>query len=115
VTLSNSTILRALHRPAPAAVSALAQVAVAPAVTLTVSPGSPVRVSGTVAPAKPAVIIEVRRRGRVIKRKPVAVAGGGAYAATVWVARRGDVVRAVTSADALNAAGASPAVTVSAA
>jgi hypothetical protein len=107
VALTYSTILRALHRSPPAAVSALAQVAVAPAITLALASGSPVRVSGTVAPAKRVVVIEVRRRGRVIKRKRVAVGPGGGFAATVWVARPGDVVRALSAADALNAAGAS--------
>jgi hypothetical protein len=110
-TLSYNTILRALHRPAPSAVSVLAQVAVAPEVGLSVSPGPPVRVSGTVTPAKPAVVIEVRRRDRLIKRKRVAVAGG-AFATTIWAAQAGDVVRAVTAADALNAPGASDALTV---
>jgi hypothetical protein len=113
-TLSTNAILRALHRPAPAAVSPLASVAVAPAVTVSVSPGPPVVVSGAVAPAKRAVVIEVRRRGRLVKRRRVPVGSGGAFAATVFVARPGDVVRAVTVADAVNAAGRSPAVAVSA-
>jgi hypothetical protein len=111
-TFTGNALLRALHRPAPAGVSPLAAVAVAPAVTLSVSSGPPVVVSGTVAPAKPAVVIEVRRRGRVVKRRRVAVGAGGAFSATVYVARPGDVVRARTVADARNAAGASSAVTV---
>jgi hypothetical protein len=112
VTLTGNALLRALHQAAPAAVSPLASAAVAPAVTLNVSSGPPVVVSGTVAPAKRAVVIEVRRRGRVVRRKRVAVSGG-AFAAVVWVARPGDVVRAVTPADVLNAAGVSPALAVS--
>jgi hypothetical protein len=109
LTLSASAALRMLHRDAPAAVSGVAQVAVAPAVTLTVSPGPPVQVSGTVAPAKPYVTIEVRRGRRVIKRKRVRVSGGQ-FTAVIAVARAGDVLRAITPADARNAAGASPAV-----
>ncbi len=111
LTLSASTALRTLHRAAPAAVSDVAQVAVAPAVTLTVAPGPPVQASGTVAPAKPYVTIEVRRRSRVVKRKRVAVIGGQ-FATAIAVARPGDVVRATTAADAVNAAGASPVVAV---
>jgi hypothetical protein len=111
LSLSYSAALRALHRPAPAAVSAVAEVAVAPAVTLTVVPGSPVQVSGTVAPPKSHVMIVVRRRGRVIKRKRVPVVAGR-YVSAIWVARAGDVVRAVTVADGLNAGGGSVAVAV---
>jgi hypothetical protein len=111
LTLIYSTALRALHRPAPAAVSAVAEIAVAPALTLSVAPGPPVQVSGTVAPSKPYVTIVVRRRRRAIKRKRVPVVQGR-YATTIWVARPGDVVRATTAADALNAAGGSAAVAV---
>jgi hypothetical protein len=113
-TLAYSTLLRALHRPAPAAVSPVAQVAVAPMVTLRVSAGPPVQVSGTVAPTKPAVTIEVRRQGRLIKRKRVPVVGGQ-FGSTIAVAKPGDVLRATTAADALNADGASPPAAVPAA
>lgn len=110
-TLSYNTILRALHRAAPAAVSVLAQIAIAPAVTLAVAPGPPVQVSGTVAPAKAHVTIEVRRGRRVIKRRRVAVTQGR-YSTAIAVARPGDVLRATTAADVLNAAGASAPATV---
>jgi hypothetical protein len=111
-TLSYSAVLRALHRPAPAAVSPVTQVGVGPAITLTLTAGPPVRVSGTVAPAKPAGTIEVRRPGRQIKRTGVPVVNGQ-FASTIGAGKRGDVLRATTPADALNAAGASPAATVS--
>jgi hypothetical protein len=92
-------------------VSEVVQLAVAPAVTLAVVPGPPVQVSGTVAPAKPYVTIEVRRGRRVVKRKRVAVVAGQ-FATSIAVARPGDVLRATTVADALGAAGASPPVVV---
>jgi hypothetical protein len=111
LTLSASAALRMLHTYAPAAVSEVVQLAVAPAVTLAVAPGPPVQVSGTVAPAKPYVTIEVRRRGRLVKRKRVAVIGGQ-FTATIGAARPGDVLRATTAMDRTNAAGASPAVPV---
>jgi hypothetical protein len=89
----------------------VAHITVAPAVTLTVEPGPPVQVSGTVAPVKPYVTIEVRRGRRVIKRKRVAVIGGQ-FSTAIAVAHPGDTVRAITAADGANAPGASPAVPV---
>jgi hypothetical protein len=111
LTLSANTALRMLHRDAPAVVSDVVQIAVAPAVTLAAVPGPPVQVSGTVAPAKPYVTIAVRRGGRVIKRRRVTVTGGK-FAAVIAAARPGDVLRATTAPDALNAAGTSPLVPV---
>ncbi len=111
LTLSGSAALRVLHRDAPAVVSDVAQIAVAPAVTLAVAPGPPVQVSGTVTPPKPYVTIEVRRGRRVIKRRRVAVSGGK-FAAVIAVARPGDVLRATTAGDRVNAPGTSAAVPV---
>jgi hypothetical protein len=79
-------LLRALHRPAPVAVSDVAAIAVAPALTLALQALSPLRLSGTVsAPAGP-VTIDLytvsggRRRLIADKRVPAA---SGRFAARI--------------------------------
>ena len=77
-----NTLLRALHRPAPAAVSDIVVLAVAPAVTLTLVSTAPLIVSGTVTPAGPGVTVDLYRilagagAGAWSRQKRVAAAGG---------------------------------------
>jgi len=116
VTLSHNAILRALHRPAPATTSELAGIGVAPVVTLSVVADSPVRVSGTVSPAKRNVTIDayalVSGHRQLRAHKTVAVVRGQ-FSAKVPLRRAGRyLLIARTSADASNVAGASQAVTV---
>jgi hypothetical protein len=58
VQLSFNQNLRALHRPGPAAVSDLAPVGVAPAITLNLDSPSPLSVSGVITPPKRSVTID---------------------------------------------------------
>jgi N-acetylmuramoyl-L-alanine amidase len=117
LALERSTLVRSLHRPAPATTSPLVEVFVAPAVTLTLTPGAPVAVAGTVRPGKPAVTIDAYRVGR--GRKPVlskhVAVTRGAFATTLRLGKGRYWVRARTLADDSNVAGESPrlAVTVS--
>ncbi|HUE28939.1 MAG TPA: hypothetical protein VMP89_19345, partial [Solirubrobacteraceae bacterium] len=116
LTPTADTMLRALHRQRPAAVSDWAAVAVAPAVTLTVASAVPLRVTGTVVPSKRRVTVDLYRPGRT-SGKPVAShtvgVARGRFAATLRAPRPGDyVLVARTAADPRNAAGASPALPV---
>jgi hypothetical protein len=92
-----------------------AQLAVAPAITLSVQSSAPLLVAGTISPPKRRVTIELHRIGA--GRKPVVTkhvaAGGGRFSATISAPGPGDyelIARHV--ADATNAAGASQPVAV---
>ncbi len=108
LALLHNVTLGALHRPRPAAAAASQFIAVAPQVTLSVGSSSPPQVSGSVSPAKKAVTVEVRGpRGRLLRSARLAVRQGQ-FAATLRPLAPGDyVLRAVTAADAVNAAGRS--------
>jgi hypothetical protein len=108
--------LRALHRPAPATVSDVVQLGVAPLITLAVDSLPPLRVGGIVRPGKRFVTIHVHALGGKHRRhamsKRVAVERGR-FSARLAIRRRGRyLVRARTSADAGNVAGASAVVEV---
>jgi hypothetical protein len=111
LALEHNTIVRALHRPAPASVSDWLEILVAPAITLTIQSTSPVQVSGTVTPPKPHVLIELYNPGhphKPVARKRVRTTQGS-FSATLAAPAPGDyLVLARTVADATNAAGASP-------
>ncbi len=81
---ATSILLRALHQPAPAALSDVAAVEVAPTVTLTLDSQAPLVVSGTVSPAVHPVTVAlykfVHGRRRLIASKRVAAAGGQFHA-----------------------------------
>jgi hypothetical protein len=103
--------LRALHRPGPAAVSDVAMIAVAPALTLALVSAAPLRVTGTVSPAGQHVTIDLYRvshgRRHLVAAKRVAHAGGQ-FVARLKAPRRGRyVLIARTRASARYAAGAS--------
>jgi N-acetylmuramoyl-L-alanine amidase len=116
VQLSFNEDLRALHRPAPATVSDLARVGVAPAITLNVDSPSPLRVSGAVFPNKRSVTIDAyllqNGHRQLVTSKRVAVVRGH-FRAKLALRRRGRyVLRARSAPDARNVAGASPTVTI---
>ena len=112
-----NVLLRALHRPAPAAVSDVAAIEVAPALTLTLDSSAPVQVSGTVSPHRASVIVDLYRvsggRRHLIKSKRAA-AGAGTFGASFNASRPGRyVLVARTTAGPRNVAGASPPVALS--
>jgi hypothetical protein len=114
LTMLRSTVLRALHRLAPASVSDLVSVAVAPVLTLTLSSSSPPVVSGTIDPAKPIVTIVayelVNGHRRLMGSRRVAVAQG-AFTGRPPLGRRRPgryVVIATTTESDGTLAGASP-------
>ena len=117
LTPITNVLLRALHADAPAAVSALLAVGVAPELTLGLSPsdGQPVRALGNVVPFKRHVLLEVTAaasKHRVILRKMVTPDADGGFEAVLRLARGRYWVTARTAADAENIAGASPPVAV---
>jgi hypothetical protein len=118
IALSYNATLRALHRPQPATVSDLLVVSVAPRVSLTVEPGAPWRVAGEVTPQKRRVTIDAYQlqgaHRRLVASKQV-IAQGGRFTTTLTTRRPGRyLLIARTKADARSAAGASPAVQVTA-
>ncbi len=115
--LTANTAIQALCRQAPAAVSDVAQVAVAPAIELTVESLSPLRVSGRVLPAQRRAIVDLysltRGHRRLVASRRVGVRRGR-FTATIAVRRPGRYeLVARTPAGAANAAGASKPVVVS--
>ena len=111
-----NTLVRALHRAAPATVSDVVLLAVEPAITLTVESVSPLTVSGTVAPPKRFVQLDLyalanghRRR---VTGKRLAV-NGGRFSGQIRTRRHGrSLLIARTAADAATVAGASAPVQV---
>ena len=81
---SANLLLRTLHRSAPAAVSDVVPIAVAPVLTLTLAQQSPLVVTGTVAPPVRSATIDLYRfvngRRRLIASKRVAAGGGRFHA-----------------------------------
>lgn len=117
LTPTQNTLLRALHRSAPAVVSDVVVLSVAPVVTLSLASEAPVIVSGTVNPAGARVTLDLYQviapgRRRLRMAKPVA-AVGGTFRARIKRPRPGRyVVIARTPAGARYAAGASTPVAV---
>src|SRR5580704_7709596 len=112
---AGNVLIRALHRPEPAAASNVVALAVAPALTLAlVGPAPPVEVTGTVSPPLPNVTLDLYRvvggRRHLMRAKRVP-AGDGEFAARFRPGRPGRyVVIARTVASGRFIAGASPAV-----
>jgi 5-hydroxyisourate hydrolase-like protein (transthyretin family) len=114
---TQSAVLRALHAARPASVSDLVVIGVAPALTLSLASSSPVRVSGTVRPAKPVTLSVYKLAGA--KRKLVSSsrvkAAGGTFTARVSLGAKPQgayVIVARVDADAVSLAATSPAVRV---
>jgi hypothetical protein len=118
VTLVHNALLRALHRPAPAAVSDLVWIGVAPTVTLIIDSLAPLRVSGTVSPSKSHVTLDVYAVGsggrqRLVASKRAAVTDG-AFARGLAIGKPGQYqLIARTEDDGVNLAGASVALPIS--
>jgi hypothetical protein len=117
VALTKHTLLRALHRSRPAAVSTLVSFEVAPAITLAVESTAPLTVVGTVNPPVKRATIELFAAlpggpSKLLQSKRVAVVRG-AFAATLATPGPGAYVLSVhTPADAVSAAGTSSPVPV---
>src|SRR5580704_4285451 len=111
-----NVLLRALHEPAPAAVSDVVAIDVAPTVTLTLESQAPLVVSGTVSPAVHPVTLVlykvVHGRRRLVASKRVAAAGGQFHARLKTNGAGRYVVIAQTPATAQYVAAASAPLTV---
>jgi hypothetical protein len=114
---AQSAVLRALHASAPASVSNLVVVGVTPLLTLALANTAPVRVSGTVAPAKPVTVSVyklVRGRRKLVSTRRLKAARG-TFNAQVSLGRkpRGTyVIVARVAADAVSLGAVTPAVRV---
>jgi N-acetylmuramoyl-L-alanine amidase len=114
LTPSRSTLVRALHAVAPAVVSPLVLVGVTPVLTLALAATAPLRVTGTITPAKRTVTISVLKLSgahrSVIMTRVVAVRQG-TFAARLALPRRARkgslLIVARTAADVTSSAGAS--------
>ena len=113
-----TVLVRALHRAAPAVISDLVQIGVAPVVALSLVSALPLRVAGTIAPAKRSVTLDVYRLSgphrRLVLSRRVAV-HRGRFGARLSLGRRSRgryVVVARAAADAATVAGASAPVAV---
>ena len=119
LTLTGSTVVRALYAGTPAAVSDLVVIEVTPVLTLTLDSSSPLRVSGTVTPAKRHVTLSVYQltgaHRRLVQTRRVS-AVRGTFSARLSLGRRArgtyEIV-ARTPLDVVSAPGASAPVTVS--
>ena len=114
IEVSRNTLVQALHREAPAVISELVEIAVAPSIEVTVESTAPLRVTGQITPAKRRATIDVYAlRGlhrRLVARRRVVVRRGQ-FAATIPLRGAGrHVLVARTQPDAANAAGASKAI-----
>ena len=116
--LQRNIVLRALRAAAPAATSNVVYVGVEPVITLTLASQSPVRVSGTISPAKPHVTLDsyhVARNGHrhLLHSKQLPVVGGQFSARALIGAHPGTyILVARSSAGRGTIAGASPPLTV---
>jgi hypothetical protein len=114
--LSGSAAVQALRRSAPAAVSDVVQIAVAPSIALTVESLTPLRVSGQIFPSQRHVTIDLyatRRGHRRLAGSERVTARRGRFTATLRVRRSGRyLVVARTPSSAAYAAGVSRAVAV---
>jgi hypothetical protein len=127
-TLAQTSDVRAAHLSAPAIVSPPVSVGIAPALTLTVGPSAAAGVyvaSGTVAPAKKTVILDVFQLlvapgspvyaiaptpQKLISSRRLRASHGGFTASLTLTSPGSYLVIARTPADATHAAGASPSV-----
>jgi N-acetylmuramoyl-L-alanine amidase len=117
VVLAHTAVLRALHASAPAAASNVIDVGLMPVITLTAVSTSPLRLSGTVTPAKPHVILDVYElvsgRRHLRHSQSIKVTRGQFTVRPKLSAGHSYVLVARTAVDSSNLAGASPPLTVS--
>ena len=114
---ARSAVLRVLHASSPASVSNLVVISVAPELTLTLASTSPVRVSGTVKPAKPVTVSVykvVKGKRKLVSSRRVKAASE-TFSTTVSLGRRPRgtyVIVARVSADAVSLGAVTPALRV---
>ena len=114
---AQSAVLRALHASSPASVSNLVVIGVTPALTLALASTSPVRVSGTIKPAKPVTLSVyklVRGRRKLVSSRRLKAAGG-TFNASVSLGHKPHgtyVIVARVAADAVSLGAVTPAVRV---
>ena len=116
LTPAANVLVRALHRPAPAGVSDVVAIAVAPTLTLTLDSPSPLVVSGTVSPPGPQVTIDLYKvahgRRHLVTSKRL-TAGRGQFHARLRINGSGRYVAiAQTPASARYVAAAAPPLTL---
>jgi hypothetical protein len=108
----DNMLVRALHRPAPATVSDVALVGVAPVITLQANALVPLRVSGTVSPPKRFVTVDLYALGDGHRRRVTSkrmTVKNGRFAGQIRTRRRGrSLLIARTLADARTVSGSSP-------
>jgi hypothetical protein len=113
---SENTLVRALHRPAPATVSDVALLAIEPVITLQVDSVSPLTVSGTVSPPKRFVTVDLYALANGHRRRVASqrlAVSHGRFSGRIRTRRHGrSVVIARTAADAITVAAASAPVDV---
>jgi hypothetical protein len=116
LTPTGNTLVRALHRPAPAVVSGVVPIAVAPTVTLTLDSQAPLTVNGTVSPPVHPVTVVLYKvvggRRRRITSKRVGAPGGQFHARLKTGGPGRYTVIAQTPASARYTAAGSPALTL---
>jgi hypothetical protein len=117
ITLQDNAVLRALHRPYPATLSDWREVEIAPAIALELVSTAPLRVSGTISPAKPHVTIEVYpasgHRAKPVAHKRLGVTNGS-FQGKIEIHESGSFTLIARShRDAANAPGASTPLAVS--
>jgi hypothetical protein len=114
---AQSAVLRALHASRPASVSNLVVIGVTPVVTLTLVASAPVRVTGSIQPAKPVTVSVyklVKGRRKLVSSRRLKAASG-AFDAQLSLGRkpRGTfVIVARVAEDAISLGATSPAVRV---
>lgn len=114
---AQSAVLRAVHGSRPASVSNLVVVGVTPVLTLALASTAPVRVSGTIQPAKPVTVSVyklVRGRRKLVSSRRLRAAGG-TFNAQVSLGRRPRgtyVIVARVAADSVSLSAVAPAVRV---
>jgi hypothetical protein len=114
---AQSAVLRALHASTPASVSNLLVIGVTPVLTLALASPAPMRVSGTVQPAKPVTVSVyklVRGRRKLVSSRRLKAATGS-FNARVSLGRKARgtyVIVARVAADAVSLGAVAPAVRV---
>ena len=111
--VAQSAVLRAVHPSSPASVSNLVVIGVKPVLTLALASSAPVRVSGTVTPAKPVTVSVyklVRGRRKLVSSRRLKAAGGtfGAAVSLGSKPRGTYVIVARVAADAVSLGAVTP-------
>ena len=115
--VAQSAVLRALHSARPASVSDLVVIGVTPVLTLTLASSVPLRVTGTIQPAKPVTVIVYKlvkgKRKLVSSRRLKAAAGVFSAQVSLGAKPRGTfVIVARVAEDAVSLGATTPAVRV---